>query len=149
MTRSSYNDSGIMNFMRLECNFGLPRVSFSAGVQATLICLEMFVAAVFHRRIFSYREYRPALPCPSPEMGFGAAMRDTFRFHDVALSMRQIGREIKREIRQGAIDSVHGVEEVGRSPPSPPTPPPPPAPPCPTDGPSPCRIPPPSGEACI
>lgn len=111
-----------MKSLALECNFGLPRVSFSAGVQATLICFEMFVAAVLHRRIFSYREYRPAprvdevtgrlMPCPDPEIGFWAAMRDAFRFHDVALGMRQMRGAIGQNLKQGALDSVHGVEEV-------------------------------------
>ena len=44
--------------LNLECNFGLPVQSFSAGLQACLICFEMFLAAVLHRHVFTYRDYR-------------------------------------------------------------------------------------------
>ena len=47
--------------------------SLSTGIQAVLICVEMFCAALAHRTVFSYRDYRNRLT-DLPELGLcGAA----------------------------------------------------------------------------
>jgi hypothetical protein len=68
----------------LECKFGLPAQNFSAGVQACLICFEMFVAASLHQYIFSYKDYRePNNSKANEPMAFWAAVRDTLNNRDV------------------------------------------------------------------
>ena len=42
----------------LDSQFHLSVGSFAAGAQALLICMEMFVASLVHRSVFSYRAFR-------------------------------------------------------------------------------------------
>lgn len=120
------NNSRVMNLLDLECNFGLPRQSFGAGVQATLICAEMFAASLLHRQIFSYREFRPPRKINSedgrkmlrarPEMGFIEAMRDTFTWQDVFLAMKQMKESLTHKLDQEADNvkdsAMRGADEL-------------------------------------
>lgn len=51
--------------------------SLSTGIQAVLICVEMFGAALVHRTVFSYRDYRRR-DTDEPEMGFWSAVKHSF-----------------------------------------------------------------------
>jgi hypothetical protein len=98
----------------LECNFGLPRLSFGVGVQACLICLEMFVASLAHGSIFTYRECRAARvqdrTRPWPPW---AAVKHAFHFNDLTLAMRQMADESgKRMIKGGEEGIEKGIGET-------------------------------------
>jgi hypothetical protein len=115
--------------LHLECNFGLPVPSFSAGLQACLICVEMFVAAVLHRQVFAYRDYRLSSEDRTNEpLRFWAAVKDTFNNSDIQHAVSTvvvagpdflIGGVIPGVwngvggVVGGGIDVVKGVAEVG------------------------------------
>merc|ERR1711939_1044083 len=72
-----------------ECQFGLPVQSFSAGLQASLICLEMFLAAVLHRYVFAYSDYVPEnkRDAAASKLGFCRAVGHTFNNSDVCSAL--------------------------------------------------------------
>ena len=72
-----------------ECQFGLPVQSFSAGLQAFLICLEMFLAAVLHRYVFAYSDYVPEnkRDAAASKLGFCSAVGHTFNNSDVCSAL--------------------------------------------------------------
>jgi hypothetical protein len=68
--------------------------SLSTGIQAVLICIEMFAAALAHRTVFSYRDYRDRLT-DTPELGFcGAAAHSMNNKVLVAMSKDYVRYEV-------------------------------------------------------
>lgn len=70
----------------LNTEFQLSVGSFAAGAQALLICVEMFVASLVHRSVFSYRAFKrqqnapgslPATRRVGPRRAFMDALQDT------------------------------------------------------------------------
>ena len=51
--------------------------SLSTGMQAVLICLEMFGASLVHRTVFSYKDYK-LRSTDEPQMGFCEAVKHSF-----------------------------------------------------------------------
>eukprot|EP00730_Choanoeca_flexa_P013965 TRINITY_DN5923_c0_g1_i1.p1 TRINITY_DN5923_c0_g1~~TRINITY_DN5923_c0_g1_i1.p1 ORF type:complete len:438 (+),score=86.53 TRINITY_DN5923_c0_g1_i1:103-1416(+) len=57
--------------------------SVAAGIQDFLICVEMFIAALVHHRVFSYKEHLPRDGSDGPEVTFRSAIRNLLDISDV------------------------------------------------------------------
>eukprot|EP00055_Hartaetosiga_balthica_P017354 m.115825 g.115825 ORF g.115825 m.115825 type:complete len:568 (-) comp9295_c0_seq12:2801-4504(-) len=63
--------------------------SVAAGIQDFLICIEMFIAALVHHSVFSYKEHMPDNPslARSQNLSFGGALRQLLDVRDVAYTV--------------------------------------------------------------
>eukprot|EP00056_Hartaetosiga_gracilis_P007562 m.109820 g.109820 ORF g.109820 m.109820 type:complete len:604 (+) comp12740_c0_seq2:13-1824(+) len=61
----------------------------AAGLQDFLICIEMFIAAVVHRSVFSYKEHLPddSTLVPAQNLSFGGALKQLLDVRDVAYTV--------------------------------------------------------------
>jgi hypothetical protein len=62
--------------LHLKCRFGLTDFAFSTSFEASLIALEMFIAAAAHAFVFSHMFYRDRAQ-GDPKHGTCAAIKDT------------------------------------------------------------------------
>ena len=84
--------------------------SISVGIQAVLICIEMFVAALAHRGVFSYRDYQERLT-QEPELGFLEAAKHSC---DQSVIQKVAHDYVRNEV--GVVRAaVDGLEAGGRA----------------------------------
>jgi len=86
--------------------------SLSTGMQAVLICLEMFGASLVHRTVFSYKDYKPggSRSTEKPKMGFCEAVKHSMDSRVVVQQASHFaGVDVVADRAGAVVDVVGGV----------------------------------------
>ncbi len=79
--------------------------SLATRIQAVLICFEMFGAALVHRTVFSYRDYRLRVT-DEKEMGFGETVIHSF---NPRIVVQQVTSFTGAGKLKGGVDAAGGL----------------------------------------
>jgi hypothetical protein len=113
-----FDNRGLVCWLNSE--FQLSVGSFAAGGQALLICVEMFVASLVHRSVFSYRAFRPTsagggFQMPSERLGMMRTFLNVFQETDRMSSTQGSARsEAGRRRTNGSSTQGSARSEAGR-----------------------------------
>ena len=109
------NHFGWLHDIDLECRFGIPDNDFTTGLQACLITIEMFIAAMTHRYVFSYRDFKRV--GMDPPLGFVESIHNTFNNADVGRHVERailsVPKAAGRTASEARSKTVSGVLKIG------------------------------------